>query len=427
MAAMNRPPHHRPSPPPTILPMPKQPALKRELGPVLLILYGLGTILGAGIYVVIGEVAGTAGLLTPFAFVLAALVASLTALSFSELTARIPAAGGPIDYAREAFGRRSLNIAIGWGLAITGMVSAATVLTGFERYASLFIDLPSLLTVAMTTLLLGGIAMAGIRESAWFMAVTTLLGIGGLGYVVWVAAPDMIGAPIALAGALDNIEAQMLLGMFLGSFLAFFAFIGFEDMTTLAEEVRDVKRNLPRAIVATVLISLAIYALVTVAATSVLPPDLLAEAQAPLVAVVEAKGHPGVPLGLISLLIIVNGALAQIIMAARLIMDMGRNRQGAPAFLGQIHPRTHTPLIATVLATTVTLLLALFLPLKTLANLTSGIVLAVFVTVNASLIALKRRGQPGDVPNLPRWIPWSGMTLSAAALVAQGLIIALSK
>src|SRR5690554_2819914 len=112
IAAMNRPPHHHTSTPPTILPVPGQPTLKRELGPVLLTLYGLGTILGAGIYVVIGEVAGTAGLLTPFAFVLAALVASLTALSFSELTARIPAAGGPIDYAREAFGRRGLNIAI---------------------------------------------------------------------------------------------------------------------------------------------------------------------------------------------------------------------------------------------------------------------------------------------------------------------------
>ncbi|KTG16230.1 hypothetical protein AUR63_05205 [Guyparkeria sp. XI15] len=399
------------------------------MGPVLLTLYGLGTILGAGIYVVIGEVTGAAGLLTPLAFVVAALVASLSALSFSELTARIPDAGGPIDYAREAFGRRWLCIAIGWGLVATGVVSAATILTGFERYASLFVELPTLLTITLVTLALGGVAIAGMRESAWFMAVTTLLGIGGLAYVVWVAAPAMGDAPLVLADTLsdaaNNPGAGLLLGLFLGAFLAFYSFIGFEDMANLAEEVRDVKRNLPRAIVAAVIISLLIYALVAVAATSVLAPDELALAHAPLVAVVEARGHPGEPLGLVSLFIIVNGALGQIIMATRLIMDMGRDRRGAPAVLGRIHPRTHTPVIATLVVTVAVLLLALFLPLKTLANLTSAVMLAVFLTVNASLIVLKRRGQPEDVPNIRRWIPWLGLALSAGALVAQGVIVGL--
>ena len=421
---MNRTRRHRSTDTPPALPAPRQAVLQRELGPVLLTLYGLGTILGAGIYVLIGEVAGAAGLLAPLAFVLAALVASLTALSFSELTARIPDAGGPIDYAREAFGRRRLCIAIGWGLAATGVVSAATILTGFERYASLFIDLPPLLAITLVTLALGAVAMAGMRESAWFMAVTTLLGIGGLAYVVWVAAPSIGEVPVALVAAASDLEAGMLLGLFLGAFLAFYSFIGFEDMANLAEEVRDVKRNLPRAIMAAVVISLLIYALVVMAAVSVLSPDDLALAHAPLVAVVEARGHPGAPLGLISLFIIVNGALGQIIMATRLLMDMGRDRRGAPLILGEIHPRTHTPVIATLLVTATVLVLALFLPLKTLANLASAIMLAVFVTVNASLIVLKRRGQPEDVPNVPRWIPWLGLILSAGALVAQGVITA---
>jgi len=426
---MKRSRHQRTTDTPRGLPAPRQAVLQRELGPVLLTLYGLGTILGAGIYVVIGEVAGAAGLLTPVAFVLAALVASLTALSFSELTARIPDAGGPVDYAREAFGRRGLCIAIGWGLAATGTVSAATILTGFERYASLFVELPALLTIALVTLALGGVAIAGMRESAWFMAITTLLGIGGLAYVVWVAAPLMGDAPISIARTLGEAVGDpgtgLLLGLFLGAFLAFYSFIGFEDMANLAEEVREVKRNLPRAIVAAVVTSLVIYALVAVAATSVLAPDELALAHAPLVAVVEARDHPGEPLGLISLFIIVNGALGQIIMATRLIMDMGRDRRGAPAMLGRVHPVTHTPVIATVLVTTAVLVLALFLPLKTLANLTSTIMLAVFVTVNASLIVLKRRGQPEDVPNVPRWIPWLGLLLSLGALGAQALLAGL--
>ncbi|WP_372592022.1 APC family permease [Guyparkeria sp.] len=411
-------------PTPAGLPAPRQPVLRREVGPVLLTLYGLGTILGAGIYVVIGEVAGAAGLLTPFAFVLAALVASITALSFSELTARIPEAGGPIDYSRQAFGRPWLSSAVGWALAVTGMVSGATILTGFERYASLFIDVPAWVTIVTVTLALGGIAVAGMRESAWFMAITTLLGMGGLVYVVWLAAPDMADAPVTLAATLSGFETGMLAGLFLGAFLAFYSFIGFEDMANLAEEVHDVKRNLPRAIIAAVLISLVVYGSVALAATSVLSPDELALAHAPLVAVVEAKGHPGVPLGLISLFIIVNGALGQIIMATRLIMDMGRDRAGAPAILGRVNPITHTPVIATVAVTTVVLLLTLFLPLKTLANVTSAIMLAIFVVVNASLIVLKCRGQPEDVPNVPRWIPWLGLLLSAGALVTQAVFMA---
>ncbi len=415
---------HDIQPTPRGLPAPRQPVLQRELGPVLLTLYGLGTILGAGIYVVIGEVAGAAGLLTPFAFVLAALVASLTALSFSELTARVPEAGGPIDYARQAFGRRGLCIAIGWGLVATGTVSGATILTGFERYASLFIDLPRAWTLIIVTLALGGIAIAGMRESAWFMAATTLLGMVGLGYVVWVAAPAMGDAPARLAESVSGLEFGMITGLFLGAFLAFYSFIGFEDMANLAEEVNDVKRTMPRAIISAVVISLLVYALVATAATSVLAPEDLAGAQAPLVAVVEAMGHPGVPLGLISLFIIVNGALGQIIMATRLLMDMGRDRAGAPSMLGRVHPRTHTPIIATLAVTTTILLLALFLPLATLANLTSAIMLAVFVTVNASLIVLKRRGQPEDVPNVPRWIPWAGLLLSTGALVTQGVLTA---
>lgn len=410
------------TPSPQGLPAPRQPVLQREVGPVLLTLYGLGTILGAGIYVVIGEVAGAAGLLTPFAFVLAALVASLTALSFSELTARIPEAGGPIDYARQAFGRRGLCIAIGWGLVATGTVSGATILTGFERYASLFIDLPRAWTLVAVTLALGGIAIAGMRESAWFMAVTTLLGMAGLGYVVWVAAPDMGDAPVRLAESLGGLEFGMIAGLFLGAFLALYSFIGFEDMSNLAEEVHDVKRSMPRAIVSAVVISLVVYALVAVAATSVLSPDDLAAARAPLVAVVEATGHPGVPLGLISLFIIVNGALGQIIMATRLLMDMGRDRSGAPPAFGRVHPRTRTPVIATLVVTGTILALALLLPLATLANLTSAIMLAVFVTVNGSLIVLKRRGQPEDVPNVPRWIPWAGLVLSTGALVTQGIL-----
>lgn len=397
----------------------KDNTLAREIGTPLLTIYGLGTILGAGIYVIIGEVAGAAGFLAPLAFLLAATVAGLTALSFSELVARIPESGGPVDFTHRAFGQWWVSAATGWALAATGIVSAATILTGFEQYLSIFVSWPSWLVIAGTGLLLGVVAAVGLRESAWVMGTTTALGVGGLVYVIGVAVPTMGDGLGEVVGAAGSLEGGMTGGLFLGAFLAFYSFIGFEDMVNLAEEVTDPRTSVPRAIVVALLVSLVLYVVVSWAAVSVVAPDELAGSQAPLVAVVEARGQPGWILGTVSLFIIVNGALAQIIMASRLLMDMGRDRRGAPDELGRVHSRTDTPVLATVLATAAVLLLALFLPLRSLANLTSAIVLAVFATVNASLIVLKRRGQPDSVPDVPPWIPWAGALLSAGAVLAQ--------
>jgi len=400
----------------------KENPLAREIGAPLLTIYGLGTILGAGIYVIIGEVAGAAGFLTPLAFLLAAVVAGLTALSFSELVARIPESGGPVDFTHRAFDRRWVSAATGWALAATGVVSAATILTGFEQYLSIFVSWPAWLVISGTGLLLGVVAAVGLKESAWVMGTTTALGVGGLIYVIWMAAPTMGEGVGEVTGALTSLDGGMASGLFLGAFLAFYSFIGFEDMVNLAEEVKDARTSVPRSILVALVVSLVLYVVVSWAAISVVAPQELAGSEAPLVAVVEARGQPGWILGLVSLFIIVNGALAQIIMASRLLMDMGRDDLGAPAFLRRVHPRTDTPLLSTTLATAAVLLLALFLPLRSLANLTSAIVLAVFATVNASLIVLKRRGQPESVPDIPRWIPWSGAVISAGAVVAQLLV-----
>jgi basic amino acid/polyamine antiporter, APA family len=396
--------------------------LAREIGTPLLTIYGLGTILGAGIYVIIGEVAGAAGFLAPLAFLLAAAVAGLTALSFSELVARIPESGGPVDFTHRAFGRRWVAAATGWALAATGVVSAATILTGFQQYLSIFVSWPGWVVVAGTGILLGVVAAVGLKESAWVMGTTTALGVGGLIYVIWMAAPTMGEGMGEVTGAVTSLDGGLASGLFLGAFLAFYSFIGFEDMVNLAEEVEDARTSVPRAIVVALVVSLVLYVVVSWAAVSVVPPQELAGSEAPLVAVVEARGQPGWILGLVSLFIIVNGALAQIIMASRLLMDMGRDDLGAPAFLRRVHPRTNTPLLTTALATAAVLLLALFLPLRSLANLTSAIVLGVFATVNASLIVLKGRGQPEAVPDVPRWIPWTGAIVSAGAVVAQLLV-----
>ncbi len=396
--------------------------LKRELSGRMLAIYGAGTILGAGIYVLIGKVAGEAGYWLPLAFALAALVAGVNGMVYAELATRRPAAGGPSDYVHGAFGRRWLTTAVGWMIVATGIVSAATIANGFAGYLLEFFDLPRWLAQAGLLALLGGVAAWGVRESSWFMAITTSIGVLGLLFVLWVGfaepaaqAPASTGAWLERAGS--PWAGAALAGLLSAVFLAVYAFIGFEDMVHMAEEVRRPRRAMPRAIGAAIGVAALLYVLVAIAALRVLEPQALRDAEAPLVEVVAAAGYARWPLALLSLAIIMNGALAQLIMATRVLYSLAENR-GAPPLLGRVHAHTGTPLLATALAVAGALALTLFFPLQTLAAMTSFIMLLVFAVSNAALIALERR-RPEAPFDTPFWLPWVGLLLSLALLGAQ--------
>src|SRR6056297_2722128 len=216
--------------------------LTRDVGLVQLTFYGTGTILGAGIFVVIGEVLGEAGGLAPLAYLLAALVAVTTALSYSEMAARVPTAGGPIDYVERTFGSFWLGSLAGWALITANVVSAATITTGFVAYMSSFLELTDWIATSAVVVVATGLAIVGTRQSAWFMTVTTLIGIGTLLFVLWALRDGLWAAPAAVweatgSGGGDSL-APALMG---GAFLAIFSFIGFGDMAQTAEEVRDVR------------------------------------------------------------------------------------------------------------------------------------------------------------------------------------------
>lgn len=394
-------------------------SLRRSIGLAQLTLYGTGTILGAGIFVVVGEVAGEAGALAPVAYLLAALVAALTALSYAEMIARVPKAGGPIAYTRAAFQSPRLSVAIGWALAATAIVSAATITTGFAGYLQSFIDLPHRTVVISLVLVLGGVAAKGMKESAWLMACTTTIGMGALLLVLVAAGSKMVDVLPVAASALASADAAALAGLFGGAILAFYSFIGFGDMAMTAEEVHDVRRTMPRAIAMALGIVAVFYLFTIAAALGVLSASELAASKAPLVAVVRAQGWAGWEVGVPGLFIIVNGALTQTITASRLLLHMGRERSGAPAWLGDVNRRTGTPLRATVCVAAVVLVLALFIPLKTLASVTSLLILVVFASVHASLIVLKRRHQPSDTPDVPSCVPCAGVTLCLLAIWGQ--------
>ena len=393
--------------------------LARRLGPGLLTLYGVGTTIGAGIYVLIGEVAARAGAWTPFAFLLAALLAGATALSFTELSARMPKSAGEALYVREAFASERLSLLVGLMVAIAGIISAASVVVGGVGYLRTLVAVPEALAIVVLCVTLGGLAIWGITESTLAAAVLTLVEIGGLLMVVatGIAVGGERGLPVS--EILAPSAPFPLVGVFAGAVLAFYAFIGFEDIVNVAEEVKEPARTMPLAIVATLVIAGGLYLAVSVTALAVLPLVELAGSQAPLALVYAAGGGDARLLGAIAVLATVNGVLVQMVMASRVLF--GLSRQGSlPAVLGRVHPATHTPVIATVLVVGVILALALSFPIATLAGTTSLVTLAVFTLCNLALWRLKRRGPtPPEAPDLPIWLPLTGATVSLAVLALE--------
>ena len=394
--------------------------LSRSLGLTLITLYGLGNILGAGIYVLIGEVVGAAGMGAPMAFIMAAIVAALSAFTYGELAARFPVSAGEAVYVHEAFDLHWLSMTVGLLIAAAGMVSAATLARGFAGYFQVLVDLPDALLIVSVVVALGFIAAWGIKSSVRIAATLTIIEAGGLVMIVAVAGGNLDTVPENLPRMLLLEGDSTLSGLVLGAFLAFFAFIGFEDMVNVAEEVEHPERNLPLGILIALCVSTVIYLLVVLAALTSVPMEKLAGSKAPLALVYQhATGGSPVVISSIGLLAVVNGALVQIIMAARIFYGMSVNGW-LPRVLRTVNPRTRTPVIATVVVVVIVVTLALWFPLVGLASTTSFLVLTVFGVVNLTLVALKRR-QPeaAGVMPCPLWVPVAGATASFGLLVAQ--------
>jgi amino acid transporter len=396
--------------------------LRRVLSLPVITFYGMGTIIGAGIYVLVGEIAGAAGMRAPLAFALAGVIAAFTALSYAELSSRYPVSAGEAVYLQQGFGRRWLSLGVGLLLAVAGMVSSATLANGFVGYLHVFVPAPDWVAVIGLVLVLGTLACWGIRESAIVATVTTLVEIGGLVLILSVAAPNFAHLPQRLPEMLPTADAAAWSRVLLGAFLAFYAFLGFEDMVNVAEEVHDPARNMPRAILIAAAVATVLYILVATAAVLTQPPERLALSEAPLASIyVEATGRSPWMISVVGLFAVVNGALIQIIMGARILYGMAREGW-LPRALAYVHPRTQTPLATTAVMTAAVLALALWFPLVTLAKVTSFILLSVFALVNLALVRIKLRGPaPAGVRTFPVWVPCVAFVLCLAILAFQML------
>lgn len=400
--------------------MQTQVTLKRAFTLPLLTFYGLGTILGAGIYVLIGEVAASAGSYTPLAFLLAAVLAAFSAFSYAELSARFPLSAGEAVYTQRAFGRTWLALTVGLMIVMIGLVSTATLVNGFVGYLQVFVQLPPWLIIVLLVFALSGLAMWGITESAWVATITTLIEIGGLLLVLWVGWPVAELKPALHQLSHLSLDMTTLVGVLGGAFVAFYAFIGFEDIVNVAEEVRDPSRTLPRAVLLALGVATLLYMLVALTAVSLLAPAELAASDAPLALVYQqATGKAPVFISLISLAAVINGALIQIVMASRVLYGMGA-QHWLPDWLASVNPYTRTPLHSTVLITVIILILALWLPLLTLAKMTSLLTLLVFSIVNLSLWHIKQRDpRPEGIVVFPLWLPLAGFLCSLGFALFQ--------
>ncbi len=366
-----------------------EPKLKRSLSLPLVTFYGLGTILGAGIYVLIGEVAAEAGIYAPLSFVLAAFIAGFSAYSYAQLSTQFPKSAGEVIYVQKGFNSNFLSSAVGFMVLSTGVVSAATICRGFVGYLQVFVDISPSFAILLILLVICSLAVLGIAESVGVATLVTLIEMGGLLFIIYICREDL--THVFSSGKAFQLpsESASYTGIIAGGFMAFYAYIGFEDMVNVAEEVIDVKKTLPIAIFLAFFISTIMYLLVAWATIGAMPIEDLVKSTAPLADVFQSKsGESPHVISLISMLAVINGALIQLIMASRVLYGMAREKK-IPMWFGKINSKTNTPIRATLIMTVIVLCFSLWLPMNTLAKITSAITLGIFLLVNLSLVLLR--------------------------------------
>lgn len=382
-------------------------ALDRKISLPLLTFYGVGTILGAGIYVLIGEVTLRAGLLSPIAFIISAIIAAITAYSFAQLAAMYPKSAGPAAYALAAFKSKWISVVVGLAVVLIGTVSAATMVRGFAGYFTELVSVNEFIIIAGVIALVSAVSIWGIGQSLRVAAIITIVEIVGLLFVMLVVV-DLNEIPAVQLPSAENVFSNIPI-LFFAAFISFYAYIGFEDIVNIAEETINPTRVVPMAILLSLILSTALYVLLSITCTVFIPISVFEGSEAPLAAIVEYQGYDPTIMILISAIAIINGALVQQIMASRVLYGMARQKVFLPIF-GTVNSKTKTPIFATLVIGVFIFLLATIFDLITLAETTSAITLIIFMVVQASLfwISLGRK----DAPIINLIVPAIGIVLN---------------
>lgn len=383
--------------------------LNRSVSLTQATIYGVGVILGAGIYALIGIAAGISGNALWFSFILGALIAALTAFSYAELSARFPKAGAESVYSLRAFNNKELAFFVGFIFITCNLFSAAAVSWGFATYFKLFFTF-SPMWVAIAVIIIASIVnLLGIRESVFLNTIFTLIEALGLVLIIIFGFP-YLGSIDLLTGANGATGFDIIPQAFAGVAIVFFAFIGFETIANISEEVKDAKNVVPKAIIFSLIISTIIYVLVAAVSVSVVSPEVLLSASnasdsathGPLALVAEVAIMPGFGfwLSLIALFATFNTVLILVTVISRYIYGLAKQNL-LPSIFAKINPKTKTPTYSIILTAVLAILLCIAGNLAILGNLTTLSIFLLFFIVNASLIALLLREKPNAVDPMP--------------------------
>ena len=399
-----------------------QPVLARRVGLFLLISYGVGDIVGSGIYGTIGVAAGRMGNAVWLAFVASMVAALLTGLTYASISSRYPRAAGAAYVAQRAFHRPFLSYLIGLAILASGLTSIGTASNVFaENLGRLLGGIPPRLIILAFLAALALINFRGISESMTANLVCTLIEVGGLLFVIVVGARfwgsvDYFETPSRTVTG-SGLSAPLLLS---GAVLTFYSFVGFEDMINVAEEVRNPERTMPLALVVAVSIATLLYLAVSVTAVSVVHYQELANPDlgAPLAQITKRAApwlSPWV-YAAITLFAVSNTALLNYVMGSRLAYGMAR--QGLlPRPLGRVHTSRLTPHVAIGVLFMAALALAYIGNIRTLARATSVLLLGVFAVMNLALVVLKLRpDEPRGRFEIPLPVPLAGIAVCCLLL-----------
>lgn len=391
--------------------------LKRELSLVEITLAGIGNILGAGIYVLLGKAAGLAGNLVWLSFLFAGMTAALSAFSYMELSSMYPRAGAEYEFVKKAFGER-IGLFVGLLVVYFVIITSSAVALGFGRYFSNLFGVGSLVGAIGLFLFLSLVMVYGIKESAHLAVFISLIELSGLLLIIYAGLPHF--------GTVDYFEAPELAGLFKASALIFFAFLGFEDIVRLSQETKDAEKTTPKALLIAISVTVLLYVCVAVAAVSVLDFRVLELSEVPLadVAAVALGNNAFVLLSWIALFSTMNTVLVVMLGGSRIVYGMA-DTGSFPKTLARVHPRFRTPWTAILGIACVSSLFVLLGDITTIVNIANFMIFIVFFMVNISLIKLRytepEKRRPFRVPfsigRLPLF-PFLG-ALSAVFLCSQ--------
>ncbi len=364
------------------IPKKKRVKLKRELGIFQVTVAGVGIILGAGIYALIGVAAGSSGNATWLAFLISAIIALFTGLSYAELSSMFSGDAGEYDYIKNAINKKFAFL-IGLSMILSGFISAAAVALGFAGYFTQFINMPLIVAAIILVIAMTLINFIGIKETSWFNTISTIIEFTGLVIII------ILG--IKYFGKIDYFEMPKgLSGVFSSAALVFFAYMGFESIVKLGEETKNPQKVVPRALIYSVIITSIIYVLVAVSAVSVIGWEALHQSKAPLASVAAAVlgSYAFLLLGVIALFSTSNTVLITLVATSRLMYGMAKEKS-LPKVLSLVHKRTRTPWVSIFVLTLLTIIFVFIGDIEIVGNLTNLFLFLTFASVNLSLIVLR--------------------------------------